>query len=263
MDTDSTILAALIGIAGTGIAAFLGSIGYLYKTRQESRKNIRRVLYYLLEIRHAIAWYRLDANDAAKQMIAHADKRLREKWKLSMSEMGPEVHGVIANHFHNLFLAMRPEVDRQVIELFYASLLELAQSHPILAYQVRGREKLKDAFAATEHYYQDVKLKFIADIGHSSLSDSLLAAGGNFKQQVLDEVVNSIDGEISRVSWASGLWDFMHCKWLLHRARKVSTLDFSSLDTTVDELVTFLIANANQSATPEKTTSTSEAAKAA
>lgn len=62
MESDATIIAAAIGVVGTCVAAVLASAGYIYKTRQVTRRSVRKVLYLLLELKAALSAYRLDAN---------------------------------------------------------------------------------------------------------------------------------------------------------------------------------------------------------
>lgn len=253
MEINSTIIDAVIGVGGTGFAALLAAVGYLYKTRQETRKSVRKVLYYLLEIRAALSCFRLDADAAADQYIALADQRLTSKWKAPPGSIPAEIRIAIASHFQNLFMALRPEIDSGLIDRYHSSLLELAQSHPILAFKLRGKEKLKDGLTATEQYYEDTAKRVIADISDKQVSSSMSTLGGAFKGQVLDEIIESLNTEILQVAWASGLVDFFRCYLIIRKSTGVVELDFSSVDETVDELVNSLVQSVSTSASAQKT----------
>lgn len=235
MELDTTIIAAAIGVLGTCLAALLASAGYIFKTRQETRRSVRKVLYCLLELRSALSSYRLDANDATDKFIKCAMQRMADRWGMSATDCTDEVRTILANHFSNMILALRPEIDETLIEQLESALLEMAQSHPILAFRIRGKEKLEAALSLTKTYHETVHANVIAGINDELAKEKISNVGRAFEADVIDHAIKRLNEDILQVAWTSGIFHYLRCRFSPSLGELV--LDFSEVNDIVDVLM--------------------------
>lgn len=236
MEADNKVVIALATIAGSAI---MGSIGYLIKSGNESRRAVRKVLYYLLEIRHGMASNYLDVEEEADRFITNATEKLAKKLGPTNGATLPiDMRETITDHFRNMFEASRAEINQEFIGPFHDALLELAQSHPILAFQMRGQEKYKEIFALTNQYDLNVAQLYRVQIERATISSAMQRQSKLSKRKVLDGIVSNLDADILRVAWASSGWDWVRCKLLLRRlGKKTHSVVVSDVDSAIDELV--------------------------
>lgn len=232
MEAEATILAAILGAC---LAAVLASVGYLYKTRQETRRSVRKVLYCLLEIKFALSFYRLDSNDAAGQLIRCALKRMADRWGVTGEDCPEEVRAALAKHFGDILLAMRPEIDAKLIDQLESALLELAQTHPILAFRIRGKQKLDVALSITKSYSETVPARFAAALHDERMREQVKDVGKSFGSNVIGQAIEMLNVDILHVAFASGIFHYLRCRFMPSLGEL--TLDFSMTNDAVDAVM--------------------------
>jgi len=147
------VIAALIGVCGIFISAILSSAGYLFKTKLETKRSARKVLYLLLEIRYGIMNSLFDPNEATKAYVARYNYRMKEKGFIVDVSIGyGAMYDLIREHFHNLIISMRTDFKQRLLIPYEEALFEFSTVNPVMAYKLRGKDKFETIITHTNDY---------------------------------------------------------------------------------------------------------------
>jgi len=186
---DVKVIASIIGVFGLLVAALLSSAGYLYRSRLEGKKSARKVLYLLLEIRYAIKAALFDVDEISARYISHYVNRMQEKGlPIKQEEMEAMILGIIKSHLENVISALKTDVKTRLLPPFEEALMELAAVAPVLAYQLRGKEKVEVLVDLTRSYIADVDSKIISKIEVNWMKSALSDASKAQQSNALSEV---------------------------------------------------------------------------
>ena len=239
MDFDVTVIASLIGVAGLAFAALLSSIGYFYRGRVESKRSARRVLYLLLEIRYAILASLFNAGKAKDEYIRHYIFRLKEKGiDADREDLDLKIGALLEEHFSNLAKASRTYIEERLIQPFEEALSELSQISPVLAYRLRGKEKLGLIAKLNSSYLGAFKDGFINNIEEKWAKNAILDFAQEMESSAIKEMSESLDQEITILAKHCGWKDSHKCKDVL--STRFGDLDkeiFAELDKLIDSLI--------------------------
>ncbi|MFC3150065.1 hypothetical protein ACFOEK_03415 [Litoribrevibacter euphylliae] len=249
---DVKVIVALIGVCGILITALLSSFGYLFKTRVETKKSARKVLYLLLEIRYAIINSLFDPEDAAKAYFEHLFKRIKEKGiPVEPSEIEGSMHDLVKTHFHNIISAMRTDIHENLLTPFEETLLDLATVKPVLAYRLRGKEKLEAVMSHTNNYLQSYEEKISEHIEQEWLQEVLFSSSDELKEENISELIALLDEDITLLAKHCGFIDYRECRQALQKKKiEPHEYDFSELDVFIDKILIKIIEAANKSIQP-------------
>ncbi|WCE30768.1 hypothetical protein [Vibrio sp. SCSIO 43137] len=129
---------------------------------------------------------------------------------------------------------------------FEEALLEFASVKPVLAYKLRGKEKLYALVSHTNSYRQNCKKAIENQVEEEWFKEILHNSSDNLKENNISELIDSLDQDILLLAEHCGSNDFKECKQVLTEKRiKPDEIDFSDLDKFLDELTTE-ISNAAQ-----------------
>lgn len=236
--SDTKAITAMFALVGTVIAAVLSSIGYLYRVQTEQKKSLRRVLYLLLEIRHAVIARLFDPDKATEEYLAEMTKRLAVRGiKSDDGEFPMAYRELISAHFNNIILSLRSELDERLLTPFEEALLEMSAVAPALAFQLRGREKLESVIGHTKQYVSQLSSKFEADIPEPFLKLMIEASSG-LKEEVLDDIYETLNKDVILLARACGRRDSRACKKIIEKGPSPKQhLDLSELDMVIDLLI--------------------------
>ena len=233
-----TVIASLIGVAGLAFAALLSSIGYFYRGRVESKRSARTVLYLLLEIRHALGASFFNAEKAKDEYIKHYISRLKEKGvDADRRDHDLQIGSLVEDHFSKLAKASKTDIKERLIQPFEEALSELSQISPVLAYRLRGKEKLELIAKLNSSYLDDFKEGLINNIKEEWARTAMLEFAQEMESEALKRMSENLDQEISILSKHCGWIDSCKCKGVL--STKFGDFDketFVELDRLIDSL---------------------------
>lgn len=234
---------AIIGIVGIVIAAILSSAGYLYRIRLESKRSARKVLYYLLEIRHAIIISSMDSATGTKKYLEHCVKRFADKGiPVDEIEMEQVFSDMIQDHFNNVISSSSTDIEARIVIPFEAALLDMATVNPVLAYKLRGKEKLEKLISHINSHQEAVKKNFIPVIKEDWVKDVMLETSSEVEEQVESELYGSLDEDILLLAKYCGKSDYRNSKASLNKGLNNSNkYDYSEFDNYIDTFIARLM----------------------
>ena len=244
---DTKLMIALIGIGGILIAARLSSAGYLYRVRLESKRSARKVLYYLLEIRHAIIISSMDPDVGTDKYFEHFVQRMKNKGlPLEKEDMEKIFSEKICEHFNNVISTSGTDIEKRLVIPFEEALLDMATVNPVLAYKLRGKEKIEKLISHIGTHQETVTETFIPMIDEEWVKDVLLETSRNAGDEVERELYESIDEDILLLAKYCGSSDYSNSKAALVTGLNNSNkYDYSEFDKHIDEFMARLIEAVN------------------
>ncbi len=249
---DVKLVASLIGIAGILITAVLSSFGYLFKTRVETKKSARKVLYLLLEIRYATVNSLFDPEEATNAYFEHFYNRVKLKGiPVEISEIKDPMHNIVQSHFQNIISAMRTDIHDKLLAPYEEALIEFATVKPVLAYRLRGKEKLETVISHTSNYRQNYQNVISQRINEEWLKEILFDSSNDIKKESIFELIELIDKDIILLAKHCGFFDLIDCKKsLAYKKIEPSKHDFKDLDKFIDNIITKIIETTNKPTKP-------------
>lgn len=228
--------ASLISLVGIALSALFGAFGYTRKLHDERLRTRRQALFFLLEIRHSLLVDMFDPKDATDQYIAHGEKYLSSKGIPNQQPYPEPLHDLICGHFQQLLNIKRAQFEAEVAGPYTQVLGELAKEAPVLAYKLKGKERLSQFVSAQNDYEESVlnALSFPLELRTGFMAGQLR----RLKRSGQEELLAEVDDSIRSVALSCGPIAYMHCNLLLRK--KVSTkIDFAALgfDREIDSLL--------------------------
>lgn len=95
---DSKIIAAIIGVGGVSVGAFLGGVGYYLKSRNETQQTKKLVLYHLLELRHLLKSSYADPKEFTEEYINYCKAFFQKKGVIEESEFPEALKTLFHGH---------------------------------------------------------------------------------------------------------------------------------------------------------------------
>ncbi|GAA80109.1 hypothetical protein [Pseudoalteromonas sp. BSi20495] len=148
---NTKIIAALITAATALIIASTGAFAFFYRSRRDDKRNAKKVLFLLLEVRHAIKLKTLPIDEVAKEYCDYAAKKL--------SSFTPEESSISIDNFDlrsiekqlsEQLASIEESLTDSVIPALNDKLTDLAEDNPILAFKIRGRDNFLKLFETSK-----------------------------------------------------------------------------------------------------------------
>ncbi|MCH1930486.1 hypothetical protein L9G16_09860 [Shewanella sp. A25] len=224
---DVKFITAIFGIFGILLTTVISSVAYFYKAKVETKKSARKVLYFLLEIRYVIINTLFDPNKVAQNYLEHL--RVMGKSKglpIESSVFEGEIKSMIANYFQSLASSMKPDIEEKLLAPYEAALLEFSTVNPVLAYSLKGKEKLEAFISQTKSYRKLYESDVIDSIEQGWLKDFMFSSSDVVNQNANEQLIKMIDEDITLLAKHCGHRDYRDCKKVL----KMKTIDFKESD---------------------------------
>ncbi|AYF85640.1 hypothetical protein D6Z43_27660 [Pseudomonas sp. DY-1] len=233
------VIAAIIGFCGVAFAAFLSSVGYLLKARVELKRSARLVLYYLMEIRYTINTTLIDPNSFYEGFMREVNKVFEARGiPVADPVIAELVEAAVYAHLSNMVGSIRMEIDEGLLVGYEESLKLLACEKPVLAYQLRGKERIQEAASHTIQYTEKLEKEIIPDISTGKVQDFLLSFSRSKKGESLNEVADMLDGDILMLAKNCGFLEYIKCKRALKKTSRLhENFDFSGIDEFLDTMM--------------------------
>ncbi|MFS2036993.1 hypothetical protein ACEN8I_23415 [Polaromonas sp. CT11-55] len=234
----------LSALGATG-SAFLAALAYWAKTNHERRRMTRTVLYYLLELHHVVNRVNMAMSSIESVLMAEMRRSLsthgltfneddeKETMKLALPYIARFAYG---------------EIEGAVTEGsgdFNKALTDLARENPVLAFRLRGRDRVAVLGAKLEDFVQAAS----AQSGQANPTDDEFA---HFNQVFLKLSAEELKSAIRATAWGCDL--ITHFKvWRLLRATQDETSS-QDLKDVVNMLVNEYVSSIAKSTSPQVST---------
>lgn len=240
---DIEVTVAMIGIGGILVAAVLSSAGYLYRARTDMKRSARIVLYSLLEIRHALSLSLVDPVEATEKYLEYYVGRVKGKGiELSKEEMHAVMYPLVHDYFAQMVSSMKTDIQERLLESFEKALMEFAAVNPVLAYQLRGKEKLESLVVVSNAHHNRLNEEVIETIDVEWVKSVLTDCAEEFKSDTFHALTKQLDDDILILARHCGRRDLKMCKAVCAKSiNERNKYDFSEIDEWIDKLFSRLV----------------------
>jgi len=216
---DSKVIAALIGLLGISLGALLGGVGYYLKSRSERLQTKKLVLFHLLEIRHLLKSSYANPKEITAEYLKCCKSCFLKLGLNDDEDVPKELNELIESHMTNLLKVLSPEISIEFINAFENSLQSLCKDDPVLAFQLRGKEKLTEVLTTQDNYIKNFSnLKFL---GTSQQENEFVEKQlDNMNNKATKELIRDIDKDISLVSRHCGFFTWYNCRNIIKQKSK-------------------------------------------
>lgn len=131
-----------LSFLGGALSTLLAAFGYWTKTRHEQRRATRTVLYYLLEHHHHVRRAHESVRSLQTKFLAVMLDSLKvrgvqvsdEEWSKVRQQVAPLIRSFVSSEIQENLVSLQEPLER--------ALADLARENPVLAYRLRGRERI-------------------------------------------------------------------------------------------------------------------------
>jgi hypothetical protein len=240
---DVKVITAIIALFGILLASALSAGAYFYKVRVETHKSIKKSLYYLLEIRHFILTSLFNPKKEIEVYLKHYSEHLTNKGiKLSRRDFENSLVDFIRGHFENSISTLKANVENDLVLPYEESLLELSTINPVLAYSLKGREKLGELLIQARNYSDSLPDKIDIPGGEKWLRDIVPNITTELSEKLVEETLSELENDITVLAKTCGNKTYKDTKTLLKK--KLTFKDkyiFNELDTYMDLVIEKMI----------------------
>jgi hypothetical protein len=226
-------------LAGVAFAALLASLGYIYQVRVEHKKSLKRVLYFLLEIRFSALGAVFDSDEAADKYAEHFFARCRaEGLRLDGMALPEGIRQLIASHFERGIALAKSELNDRLLDQFEGALLDLAAVHPTLSHRLLGRNRLEKLAGLTKSYGAKLVEQGVGELQEQWAKDFVKGMSAKVQRTAFDEIVSTLDRDVLELARHCGYFEFRRCKRSLQKAGlRINREFFSEIDPMIDEFL--------------------------
>jgi len=250
---DVKVIAALIALFGVLLASTLSAGAYFYKVRVEAQKSTKKSLYYLLEIRYFILTSLFDPKKETEAYLEHYSEHLSAKEiKLTRQDFEDSLVDLIRGHFENIMATLKTKVENDLVQPYEDSLLELATMNPVLAYSLKGREKLGELLSKAKNYSESVPENIDIPEGMEWLTDLVPDISTEMSENAVEDSLSQLEDDITALAKTCGRKTYKNTKEMLKKRLTFDDKDtFSELDIYMDQVIEKMI-EAYKSNMPEE-----------
>lgn len=226
-DLDKIVLGFIFSTIGIILGWTLNQLSSWFRARQEDKKNLKLVLFNLLETYNLFL-----RSDFEKYVSKISDKVFK---KIPQDQQTEQVKTFINTLYSNLAEnQLKPEIlaDLKKIENQYQdSILTLSKIDPLTAYYLSGKTSALERFEIIETWFEDIKTKHpteATDIetGRQKVQEVL-------KPTLLDEILKDMDDDIRSIAWKINPVVWFKTRRLLRRIKNNTD---KAIDKKIDEL---------------------------
>ncbi len=243
---EANTIAVLIGLSGISLGAFFSGLGYFLKERAERLKTKNHILFHLLGIRNSIKSEYVDPNELARDYLNYCREYFKRKGIPDPDNVPEELRVLVESHFKNTVKAVKPVLDVDFIKSFEEAVYSLSFEHPVLAFKLRGSERVDGIIAAQNQYLSNFDAVFDVDAPEIvKRTASTHVTELNYK--VIEDLIKDIDNDIALVSASCGLLVRFAVRKIIRETAKVK-LNFEELglDVAMDEFLSVLVEAASK-----------------
>lgn len=242
-ELEGEIIVALIALFGVFLSVLSGFFVYYLRNRREAKRDARKVLYLLLEVRYSLHFSVFDSQKASADYLDRYIARSNtKKIGLSVEHFQPHLISVMEDFFENISKTAKVDIKDKIIEPLENALSNLSSEAPVLAYRLRGKELLENLSVLVKEHMENVGEIVTKDIQHEGIQEFFMQQSEGIQNKSLDNIKNSLDSDILDVAWYCGIREYLQCKSIMKRP--IGSIDESSyqeLDKILDKTLIGLI----------------------
>ena len=157
-----------------------------------------------------------------------------------------QIGEIVEEHFSNLAKTAKIDIEERLIQPFEEALSSLSQISPVLAYKLRGKEKLELIAKLNSSYLNNLRKEVINNVDEEWTKNTLLEFSTEVENQALCKMTRNLDEEIVLLSKHCGWIEYYRCRGVLSfRFGEFDKEEFLELDKLIDKLVVKLAAANN------------------
>lgn len=205
--------------AGLLAAAFLSSLGYLYKVRRESKQSARRVLYLLLEIRYSVRLAAIRPDEIKTKLVYAIARALEQKGIPAFpSDFDETVKTAAVGHIIEISEAAKTDIHERLVEPFEQALSEYSLSSPTMAFRLRGKQKIDHLIKITSDYAKSTAKNNINNlVKDESLRAVALKNLEKERKATIESISSDLDRDIKRLALKCSPMDYLQTILLLKK----------------------------------------------
>jgi hypothetical protein len=234
-DFDKLIWGFIFSAIGIVFGWTLNQLGQWFRGRQEDKKNLKFVLFNLLET--YFIFVRSDLEKFAKKI---ADKVHAKIPKEQQTEEGRKFMQTLYSSVLMNYLKPDLKKDLKIVqENYYNSIKTLATIDPLTAYYLSGKSNILELFDTIQGLFDSVKEQYPAE--HSEIEKSTQQAMEIIKPDLFHSTLSDLEKDIRTVAWKISPWTWYGSTKAINRVKTNAdkTID-KEIDKFLDKLTPLL-----------------------
>ncbi|OAN64194.1 hypothetical protein A8B79_12670 [Balneola sp. EhC07] len=221
-------------IIGAIIGAFISSISYYFKRRQEHKKKLNKILFTMLEIWGIV--YLISKIDE-QDLLDQYQKFLRKKGvDVSYSDEENSIINYALKEFRNHLLEQRKNLSGKDLQKIYnEAIQEISFSYPILAYEMNKDRGLEKVLNFADQYFEKANQAFDFE------SEEELKFWQNvkqyFKSKIAEDILGSLEDDIKNIAWKSSYNNWFKARKIINRKKNQVILSDNFMEENMQEII--------------------------
>ena len=221
MNTDTTIISAIIGLFGIALGSLLSGAGYLYKNKIEKIRTIHRNIFYLLKVYHLTQ---------AIQNVDKGNSFYLKKLEDYFSQVDISVdNDILIKLCNNIsFMIINPiwkQLGSDFSTKFNESVIDLSNIKPVAAYNLSKQsyfehliKQVNELMATFPRDHETTNYIQQKDI---SLEQGFFIIGLKMSHKhILNEFSILLEESIKCISWNASFLNFFLCRFELLKIKR-------------------------------------------
>jgi hypothetical protein len=226
-DFDKILWGCIFSAVGIIFGWTLNQLGQWFRTRQEDKKNLKIVLFNLLE-----TYFIFIRSDLEKYVQKITDK---VHSNIPIDEQTEEVKNVIQTLYSGIKTNyLKPDLLKEikvVQENYQNSIKTLATIDPLSAYYLSGRTNIIETFDSIEGMFDNVKSQFHNE--HNEIKLGANQAIDIIKPDIIKDSLADLENDIKKIAWKINPYVWFKSRRAIGRL-KVNTNE--NLDKEIDKM---------------------------
>jgi hypothetical protein len=227
-DFDKILWGFIFSAIGITIGWILNQLSQWFRTRQEDKKNLKIVLFNLLEIYFILT--RSDLDKFVRKVTDKVVKKMPNEYQTE--EMKNTIHKIYSEHLISHFKEQLSNEINIVQEDYHKSIQTLAAIDPLTAYYLNGNNNVMEIFDTILNVLNNVKNQFPE--GHNEIELGGRKAMEIIKPEFLNDSLLSVEKDIRNIAWKINLFVWFNSIKAIKRV-KVNSND--RIDKEIDKLL--------------------------
>ena len=227
-DYDKIFWGFILSATGIALGWTLNQIGQWFKTRQEDKRNLKIVLFNLLET--YFIFIRSDFDKYIQKITDKVHSKFPEEQRTEESRLFIQTlySGVLSNF-------IKPEIKieiKAIQESYQNSIKTLASIDPLSAYYLSGRKNIMETFDTIQNLFDNLKDQFPSDQNEIELGTKQVIS--IIKPDILQDSLSDLEKDIKRIAWKINPYVWVKSRKVINRLRANTN---ERIDNDIDKLV--------------------------
>lgn len=227
-DYDKIFWGFLFSAVGIAFGWTLNQLGQWLRTRQEDKRNLKIVLFNLLET--YFIFIRSDFDKYIQKVTDKVHSKFPDEQRTDESKLF-----IQSLYTRILSSSIKPEINNEIKviqESYQNSIKTLASIDPLSAYYLSGRKNIMETFDKIQILFESLKDQFPSDqieIEHGAIQIISI-----MKPDILQDSLSDLEKDIKKIAWKINPYVWVKSKRVINRLR---TNTNKRIDNDIDELL--------------------------